>query len=605
MDTEYQILSVENLKKKSAKGNITFSLPLAIKELLGEVFVARLRNKFYEFICTAFGVDKEGIDIEAVRKYTLAYKALLIVIKSKTPDLIINGTGMIAKRILKAIIADHPDIVYKSGIHLNKKTHMHQEDASIDIVNEHMIKDIMNDMMYSMIKATSSDVFIIPLPKKVETYRKYGHLEIAEYMDNLISSTLSHRFNYKVSVYENLNINDDNEIAKSNLEFVENLLSHYVTTNCTQLQIYLVKSQNKVILIQLSNVVLPNWNELFQLKSCISCYQDGFIRQNMLPVKADEDLCIICAKEAMKSREFEHDKHGCIPCFAGECGAMFFMYRQGTYIISDKGRPIKAEDAVRLPWLYRSTLFLEHLEKEYHPKFLAMLDVPSATEPDNDNADIMYHAIKDKLESVTVNITDYTTELQIFGADTTAFMKPFVDLTTSINEFRQSMETDHSNVKMLEYSKHTGKFIRQIGAVYYPHAIDANSPYQLGDISINVHETLPHGIIPSGAMIHIVNRIFDILEEVRCYCFCEHCKTFLMKINNCDTGNCTKCSRAFCMEHGTTLSEMRASCKFERENNTKCAAFYHTVDSGFRWDNVPQKLTSTCVCVLHTPHVTN
>ena len=609
MDTEYQILSVENLKKKSAKGNITFSLPLAIKELLGEVFVARLRNKFHEFVCTAFGVDKEGIDIEAVRKYTPVYKALLIVIKSKTPDLIINGTGMIAKRILKAIVADHPDIVYKSGIHLNKKTHTHQEDASIDIVNEHMIKDIMNDMMYSMIKATSQDVFIIPLPKKAETYKKYSSLEIAEYMDNLISSTLSHRFNYKVSVYENLNINDDNEIAKSNLEFVENLLSIYVTTSCTQLQIYLVKSQNKVVLIQLSNVVLANWNELFQLKSCISCYQDGFIRQNMLPVKADENLCIICAKEAMKSREFEHDKHGCMPCFSGgECGEhgdMFFMYRQGTYIISDKGRPLKAENAVILPWLYRSTLFLEHLEKEYHPKFLAMLDIPSATEPNDDNTDIMYHAIKDKLESVTVNITDYTTELQIFGVDTTAFMKPFVDLTTSINEFRQSMETDHSNVKMLEYSKHTGKFIRQIGAVYYPHAIDANSPYQLGDISIKVHETLPHGIIPSGAMIHIVNRIFDILEEVRCYCFCEHCKTFMMKINNCDTGNCTKCSRAFCMEHGTTLSEMRASCKFERENNTKCASFYHTVDSGFRWDNVPQKLTSTCVCVLHTPHVTN
>lgn len=605
MDTEYRELSIANLKNKSLKGVITFSLPLAIKELLGEIFVVRLRDKFHEFMATTFGIDKEAITIDTIRKHTPAYRALLITIKSKTPDLVINGTGIVAARILKAIIADHPDIVYKSGIHLNKKTHTHQEDSSIEIVNEHMIKDIMNEILYSMIKATSSDIFIIPLPKKVETYRKYGHLEIAEYMDNLISSTLSHRFNYKISVYENLNINDDNEIAKSNLEFVENLLSPYVTTNCTQLQIYLMKSQNKVILIQLSNVVLANWNELFQLKRCTGCYQDGFIRQNMLPVKADEDLCIICAKEAMKSREFEHDKHGCIPCFAGECGAMFFMYRQGTYIISDKGRPIKAEDAVRLPWLYRSTLFLEHLEKEYHPKFLAMLDVPSATEPDNDNSDIMYHAIKDKLESITVNITDYTTELQIFGVDTTTFMKPFVDLSTSINEFLQVMETDHSNVKMLEYSKHTGRFIRQIGAVYYPHAIDANSPYQLGDISINVHETLPHGIIPSGVMINIVNSIFDTLEEVRCYCFCEHCKTFMMKINNCDTGNCTKCSRAFCMEHGTTLSEMRASCNFERENNTKCASFYHTVDSGFRWDNVPQKLTSTCVCVLHTPHVTN
>lgn len=608
MDTEYRNLSTENLKNKSVNGNITFSLPLAINELLGTVFAAKVRNKFHEFICTAFGVVDKEIIVESKRLQTLRFKALAIIINSTSPDFIINSTGIIAKRILKTIVADHPDIVYKSGIHLNKKTKALQEDSSIDIVNAHMIKDIMNNLLYSMIKETSSDIFITPLPTNTETSKKYGNLEIPVYMDNLITSTLSPRYNYKMVVYENLNINDDNEIAKSNLAFVEHFLSLYVITRDMLIKIYLVKSQNKVIMIQLSDIALPNWNELFQLTCCAGCYETGFIRQNMVPIKEDRSLCIICAKEAMKSREFVHEKHGRMPCFSGECGDngdMFFMFRQGTYI-SDNGNVLNVKNASKLPWLYRCTLFLEHLDNVYHSKFLAMLDVPSVVEPDDDNADIMYNVIKDKLKSIITHIADYTTELQLqaFGINTTEYMMPFVDLTTSINEFLHVMEGDHSNKAMLEYSKHTGKFIRQLGAVYYPHSIDANSPYLLGVIPIKVHETLPRGIIPSDDMSQLLYSIVDTLEEVRCYCFCEHCKTLMTKINNCDTGNCIKCSRVFCMEHGTVLTESNGLCRFERENNTKCSAFFHIVNPNFLFDSVPHNITTTCVCNIHTPVVT-
>jgi hypothetical protein len=592
----YTTLSIEHVKRTNTNKSICFSLPRSIGKLLGEVFLYEICDKFNEFLSNAFGINKDLIKVEKQNKTTSKFDVHFITIKSSSPDFIINNSGIIARRILQDLVVKNPEIIFKSGSHMSKKTKAMESDKVIDMVNDRVIKSIMDDLFIGIIKATKPSIEFVEIPHKANIYKRYGKLYVSEYLTHIMVYQRHIMFNYRVRIYDNLNISGDNESAKSNIEFVDALFDSFINTN--NILVIVSKTENKIIIV--SNEDLDIWDRIFTMCSCFIC-GENFISQNMLPINDTADMCIVCAKHAQSAREVSFETLQQIPCYSGNCGVngtMFYMFRQGVYISDKDGYPIKVSDA-RL-WKYRGVLFMKYLESVVHPKYMDIFSIEYKALPDVDTASIMYDTVIDRLDTLSATITKYIDEVtgiqHIISVDD--FLKPFRDLLTKVNVFKTDFSADKSPSNILEKSKYTGELIRQFGIVYFPTTTDVNSFYMFNFKDV-IYNTLPRGIILNDAMTNMLKKILDLLEEVRCYSFCDHCKNFMMKIDACDTGNCTICAHSFCMEHGTMLTSTQYQCGFERKTGGKCVSFFHNVPGGFRWDSIPAKFASTCVCKLY------
>jgi hypothetical protein len=595
----YKLLSTEQVKHTNVQKSICFSFPTGIGKLLGETFLYRLCDAFAKFICDAFDIDKDFIEVSKYNKNTPKFRAHLINIKSSTSDFIINNSGIIAKRILQELVYKNPKIVFRSGSHMSKKTKAMESDKVIDMVDDRIIKSIMDDIFIGMLKAAEPAIELVDIPHHNEIYKRYGSLEITEYLTYIMIYRRHTMFNYSVKIYDNLNISGDSEIAKSNLEFVEFLFTKYVDIS-RRILVIVSKSQNKVIVVSGDSSI--TWDSIFTVCDCSICGEVNIIRQNMIPIKDSDDMCIICAKKTQSSREMSFETLNQIACYSGDCGEkgiMFYIFRQGVYIFDKDNHPIKVSDAY--PWMYRGVLFMKYLDEVIYPKYIDMFTVKQQEFPDANSASIMYDAIIDILDQISSKITKYIEEVsgiqQIIPI--VDFLQPFRDLLTNVNTFRDELIADKSPEHILKKSKYTGELMRQFGIIYYPTFTEINSYYIFNDFSDKVHSTLPRGIIVNDEMNNLLKAIIKLLEDVRCHCFCDYCKNLMMKLDACDTGNCINCSRAFCMEHGTVLTKDHIYCDFKHNVGSNCVAFFHQTAGGFRWDNVPTRLDSTCVCKLY------
>lgn len=595
----YKQLSVEHVKNKDASKAINFSFPFRITKLLGEVFMGNVCIEFAEFLSDAFGVDKKHLDAGKTSKKTSKFEACLVSITSSTNDLLINKSGIVAKRILNELVEQNPGIIYQSNSHRNKKTHAVDDSTLIELVDTCVLKSVMDKIFFEMVRKAAPSVILTEIPTKEQIFKRYGSLTVMEYSNHTFMYSRHAMFDYKVKVFENLNIAGDSDIAKSNMEFIEKLFDQY---EMFVFHVIVSKSLNKMFIFYNRKEVGEMFEKIFTMCECMICGETNVIRHNTVPIKSG-DMCIICAKQAQAAREISFERLNQVSCFSGDCGenpTLFYVFHRGVYIADRENRPLNVLDASM--WEFRGIMFMQYLNDVVHPKFKELVEVKPQALPDADTVAIVYDAIVDRLDLILSSVTEYIDDIVATNVPADDFLVPIWNLKDRVLRFKDDFTSDKSPEHILEKSKYTGELIRKFGYVYYPRITDVNSHFQFDQFIEKVNESAPLGITITQKMTDLMAKIIKTLEEVRCYCFCDFCKNFMMKIDACDTGTCTNCSHAFCMEHGTTLSNDHVYCDFIHGSGSKCTAFYHVTAGGFRWDNIPAKLEATCECKLSINH---
>jgi hypothetical protein len=591
----YKQLSINNVKNKNNNKGINFSFPFKTVKLMGEVFMGILCDEIAKFLSDSFDIDIKKLNVTKVNKKTSKFEACLVRIKSSSDSFIINNSSIVASCILNELIEKNPGIIYKSNSHRNNKTKTIDDDKVIDMVDMSILKSIIENIFIQMIRHNAPAIEIIEIPAKEHIYKRYGHLEIMEHLTYIFKYSRHVFFNYNINIYENLNIDGDSEIAKSNLEFINKLFSEFSIYNYLAI---ISKTMNKIIVIYNTKENGEMFDKIFTMCTCTICGESNVILHNMIPIKLD-NMCIICAKQAQSAREIVFESLNQVSCFSGDCGenpTLYYLFRQGVYIRNRENHPFNILDVSM--WKYRGYMFMQYLNDVVLPKFNELVEIKPQALPDAETVNIMYDAIVDRLDFISSNITECIDEVSSKAVLADDFLTPLQNLLVNVRQFKEELSTNKSPQNVLDKSKTTGELIRLFGYIYYPMIVEVNSHYQFDQFVEKVLEKMPIGINVTDNIKINIEMVIKALEEVRCYSFCDFCKNFMMKIDACDTGTCTNCSHIFCMEHGTTLSKDQVYCNFVHSNGGKCNAFYHVTQAGFRWDNVPATLESTCVCKL-------